>query len=159
MDKLEFHVNKTLKLTNVLRYRVSTAMETDQNIDVVVEQMKSYIRSKGTQQVGPLIQYVKVESTEEDQINMVITLMLQCESYIHNVSDPYMMDSLIRVPDAAYCRYRGPANWMQYAYQKIHLECFERDILLKDESYTIFLKEEPETETVMADVFIPQKEN
>lgn len=158
MGRLQFHESKTLKLTNVLKYRL---MVKEENFDfhVAIEQMQSYIRAKGAKQVGPLIQYTRTFLNETQGLDMEIVIMLQCSHYIHNAETPYSMEPVIRVPDAMYCRYTGPENLLRFAYDKINVEAFERDIKLKDYSYTVFVNGNEEEETIIADVFVPKEEN
>lgn len=54
MNKLQYHSNKVLKLTNVLKYKL---LVNDENFNTTIEQMQSYIKTKGATQIGPLIQY------------------------------------------------------------------------------------------------------
>lgn len=121
--------------------------------------MQSYIRAKGAIEVGPLIQYVKTDLTDTGDLNGYIVLMLQCNHYIHDVTDPYTMDSLVRVPNALYCRYHGPEKSLQFAYDKIQLEAFEKNIELGNESYTVFVSDNDNDEQITADVFIPVFKN
>lgn len=81
-------------------------------------------------------------------------MMLQCNNYINNVEQPYAMESVVRVPNAMYCRYNGPEEKLKFAYDKIQLEAFENDIPLKGDSYTIFVDRDEENETITADVFM-----
>lgn len=157
MSKLQFNESKTLKLTNVLKYKL---LLEDENFDinVVIEQMQSYIKIKGAMQVGPLIQYTKTLLNENGELDMEINFMLQCNQFIHNVEPPYSMESVIRVQNALYCRYMGPENTLKFVYDKINLEAFERDIRLGDYNYTIFLNNNPEEEVMTADVFVPRAE-
>ena len=157
MNKLQFKENKILKLINVLRYKAQIEQE-DFDFNVMIEQMKSYIKIKGVTQVGPLIQYTKTFMNDNGELDMEIILMLQCNNYIHNVESPYSMESVIRVPNCMYCRYIGPEDKLKFAYDKIHLEAFENDIELEDCSYTIFVDRNEEDETIVADVFIPRKD-
>lgn len=55
MNKLQFHNNKVLKLTNVLKYKILIDEESF-DLNVAIEQMQSYIKIKGAMQVGLLIQ-------------------------------------------------------------------------------------------------------
>lgn len=54
MSKLQYNNNRTLKLTNVLKYKIIIS---DDNFDfnASIEQMQSYIKTKGAMQIGPLI--------------------------------------------------------------------------------------------------------
>ena len=157
MNKLQYSNNKTLKLANVLKYKI---LMTDENFDfnASIEQMQSYIKIKGAMQVGPLIQYTRTSIDESGKLDMDIIMMLQCNKFIHNVEQPYSMESIIRVPNALYCRYTGPENMLKFAYDKIQIEAFEQDIKLDDCNYTIFVDNNIEEDVVIADVFISRVE-
>lgn len=157
MTKLQFHDNKVLKLTNVLKYKI---LLDEENFDfnVAIEQMQSYIRAKGAMQVGPLIQYTRTFLNENGELDMEIVMMLQCNNYIHSVESPYSMESVVRVPNALYCRYMGPESSLKFAYDKINVEAFEQDIKLADCNYTIFVDHNQEEDIMIADVFVPRAE-
>ena len=138
MSKLQFSENKTLKLTNVLKYKI-LLNEEDFDLNVAIEQMQSYIKTKGAMQIGPLIQFTRTFLNEAGELDMEIIMMLQCNNYIHSVEQPYSMESVIRVPNALYCHYTGPETFLKFAYDKINLEAFESDITLADYNYTIFV--------------------
>ncbi len=84
MGKIQFNENKTLKLTNVLKYKILLDEE-DFDFNVAIEQMQSYIKTKGAMQIGPLIQYTRTFLNENNELDMEIIMMLQCNNYIHNV--------------------------------------------------------------------------
>ena len=157
MTKLQFHDNKVLKLTNVLKYKI---LLDDESFDfnVAIEQMQSYIRAKGAMQIGPLIQYTRTFLNENGELDMEIVMLLQCNNYIHSVEPPYSMESVIRVPNALYCRYTGPESSLKFAYDKINVEAFEQDIKLADCNYTIFVDHNQEEDIMIADVFVPRAE-
>lgn len=157
MSKLQFHNNKVLKLTNVLKYKILLDDESF-DLNVAIEQMQSYIRAKGAMQIGPLIQYTRAFLNENNEMDMEIIMMLQCNNYIHSVEQPYSMESVIRVPNALYCRYTGPETSLKFAYDKINVEAFEQDIKLADCNYTIFLDNNQEEDITIADVFVPRAE-
>ncbi len=157
MSKLQFSENKTLKLTNVLKYKI-LLNEEDFDLNVAIEQMQSYIKTKGAMQIGPLIQFTRTFLNEAGELDMEIIMMLQCNNYIHSVEQPYSMESVIRVPNALYCHYTGPETFLKFAYDKINLEAFESDITLADYNYTIFVDNNQEEEIMVADVFIPRAE-
>lgn len=157
MSSLQFHNNKILKLTNVLKYKILLDDESF-DLNVAIEQMQSYIRAKGALQVGPLIQYTRAFVNEHQEMDMEIVMMLQCNNYIHSVEQPYSMEAVIRVPDALYCRYTGPESTLKFAYDKINVEAFEQDIKLADCNYTIFLDNNQEEDITIADVFVPRAE-
>lgn len=157
MNKLQFHENKVLKLTNVLKYKLPL---NDEHLDfnVAIEQMQSYIRAKGAMQVGPLIQYTATVINENNELDVEIYIMLQCNQFIHSIEQPYSMESVMRVPNALYCRYVGPESKLKFAYDKINLEAFERDIIIKNQSYTIFVNHNIEEDIMVADVFVARVE-
>ena len=155
--KVNFHLNKALKLNNVL-FNSIDLKSSDINFDLIVNKMNSYITLKGSKQLGPLVQYTASVYDSGGVVDVEIKLMLQCSNFIHKVEPPYSMESVIRVPNCMYCRYIGPEDKLKFAYDKIHLEAFENDIELEDCSYTIFVDRNEEEETIVADVFIPRKD-
>lgn len=156
MKKLQYNESKTLKLTNVLKYKILLEEE-DFDLNVAVEQMQTYIKTKGAMQVGPLIQYSRMCLNENQEIDMEIYLMLQCNNFLHSVEQPYAMESVIRLPDALYCRYTGPEQSLKFAYDKINVEAFEKDIKTGDFNYTIFVDHDPVEDRMIADIFVPKK--
>lgn len=157
MSKLQFNMNKTIKLQNVFIGKIELENE-DMDFNIIVEKMQSYIKVKGATQIGPLIQHTRTFVNDNEELDMEINLMLQCNNYIHSVEKPYSIESIIRVPDCMYCRYVGPEEKLKFAYDKINLEAFENDIELTGESYTVFVDQNEEEGTIVADVFIPRKE-
>ena len=157
MKKIQFSESKILKLTNVLKYKI-LMQEENFDFNVAIEQMQSYIKTKGAMQIGPLIQFTRTFLNEAGELDMEIIMMLQCNNYIHSVEQPYSMESVIRVPNALYCHYTGPETFLKFAYDKINLEAFESDITLADYNYTIFVDNNQEEEIMVADVFIPRAE-
>lgn len=153
MKKIEFNQNKTLKLMNVLCYRTQLQSE-ETSVDVQLEQMQSYIKTKGAIQIGPLIQHISPEMTEQGELDVQITFMLQCNHEIHNIEQPYTMKNILRIPNCLYSRYMGPESTLKYAYDKINLYAFENDIALKGDSYTVFVDNDEENDEIIADVFM-----
>ncbi len=157
MSKIQFNQNKTLKLQNVLIGKIDLENE-DMDFNIIVEKMQSYIKVKGAIQIGPLIQHTRTFVNDNEELDMEINLMLQCNNYIHSVEKPYSIESIIRVPNCMYCRYVGLEEKLNFAYNKISLEAFENDIELTGESYTVFVDQNEEEGTIVADVFMPRKE-
>lgn len=154
MSKLQLN-NKILKLQNVLIAKVDFSEE-KMDINLLIEKMQSYIKVKGAMQIGPLIQNTKTFINKEQELDVEVTLLLQCNNYIHNVEQPYYMESILRVQNCMYCRYIGPEEKLKFAYDKINLEAFENDIELTGESYTVFVDQNEEEGTIVADVFMPK---
>lgn len=150
MKYFEISENKTLKLTNVL---IKTLIEEDfENFEKSVEQMENYIKSKGYQPLGPLIQYTTTKVNENRELDVIIKLMRQVSNYINHVEPPYSMESVIRIKDCMYVRYTGPESKIKYAYDKINLTAFEEDIELKGDSYTVFVNQIDDN--IVADIFM-----
>ncbi len=156
MGKLQFNTSKILKLQNVLKSKIDLENQ-DMDLAVLVEKMQSYIKVKGAVQIGPLIQCTRTFVNEEEELDMEIILMLQCNHFINSVEKPYSMESVLRVTDCMYCRYMGPEEQLKIAYDKINVEAFENDIELEGESYTVFVDENEEEGTIVADVFVLKK--
>lgn len=127
------------------------------NYDTELEKMKSYIKVKGVSQIGPLIQYTHPLINSDGQVEVEIYLILQCNQYIYNVESPYTMESVLRVPNCMYCRYIGPQEKLRLAYDKINVEAFETDEQLLGSSYAVFVANNEDDETIIADVFMPRK--
>lgn len=155
MSKLQYFASKTLKLTNVLKYKL-IINEDRIDFNVAIEQMKSYIKAKGAMQIGPLIQYTRSFVNDDGKLDAEIMMMLQCNNFIHNVEQPYSMESVIRVQNALYCRYTGPESKLKLAYDKINVEAFEEDIALANCNYTIFVNNNVEEDIMTVDVFVPR---
>lgn len=158
MSELQFNINKVLKLENVLIRKINLEEE-EINFDMVVEKMQSYIKVKGATQIGPLIQYSKSFVNDKEELDMEINLFLQCNRYINNVEKPYAVKSILRIPNCMYCRYIGPEEGLKFAYDKINLEAFENDIKLKGDSYTVFVDQDEEEGTIIADVFMERADS
>lgn len=156
MGKLQINFNKSLKLNNVLCYKLLLA-EQNSNIDKVVSQMQAYMKTKGGMQVGPLIQKTDyIFDSEREKMDIEITIMLQCDKYINKVDSTYRMEPVITVKNAIYCRYNGPENCLRFAYDKINVEAFENAISIEKSSYTIFLNVDDLEGSILADVFVPK---
>ena len=158
MNKITTNQSKTIKLTNVLKYKC-LLNEEDFDFNTAIEKMQSYIKVKAAAQIGPLIQYTRSYINENSEMDMEIIMMLQCSNYIHSVEAPYSMESVLRVADCMYCRYIGPEDKLKFAYDKLNLEAFENDIQLKGESHTIFVDRNEEENTIIADVFMPRADS
>lgn len=156
MRKLQCHTNKTIKLQNVLMGKINFEDE-ETNLNVIVEKMQSYIQVKGAVQVGPLIQYTRSYVNDKEELDMEIILMLQCNNYLHSVEKPYSMEAVHRVTNCMYCRYAGPEENLSIACDKINVEAFENEIELNGDSYIVFIEDNEEEGTIVADVFMPKK--
>lgn len=144
-------MDRTLKLTNVLCYEAQFEMD-ELQFDIQIQKMQAYIGNEGATQVGPLIQYISPKLNDQGQAEIQVVFMIQCSREIHSVEKPYIMKNIIRVPDCVYCRYTGQEENLKFAYDKINLCAFEKDIRLKGDSYTAFV--DNTEDIVIADVFM-----
>ncbi len=154
MAKLQLYENRILKLSNVLKYKIEWEKDEEIDFKIVLNKMQNYIKAKGTIQIGPFISLVNSFVDKEGKTDIETFFMLQCKEYIHKVEYPYIMESLVRIPNCMYCRYIGSESKLKFAYDKIQLEAFEKDILLKGNSYTIFVNSNEDDDTIVADVFM-----
>lgn len=150
MSKLQYNPNKILKISNVLILLLEDSEISE--LSTVVQQIENYIKSKGSQPIGPLIQYTSTKVNEQGELDLVIKLMRQSSNFINNVEPPYQMKSVLRIKDCMYVRYTGPESKLKFAYDKINLIAFEEDIELKGDSYTVFVNQVDDN--IIADVFM-----
>jgi hypothetical protein len=154
IEKIQVNRNKTLKLTNVLMKEID--INENEGINKEVMQMENYLRNKGAKPIGPLIQYTDVEGSGAD-IKVTLKLMRQSSTFIHNIEEPYKIESIIRVKNCMYARYNGEESKLRYTYDKINVIAFEEDIPLKGDSYTIFVNSNDDG--IIADVFMERADD
>lgn len=151
-NSLQLSHNKTMKLTNVVSKEI---FENElEQLELVVMKMENYIKSKGSQPIGPLIQHTITEMSADGNVTVKMQLLRQSSNFINQKNDEYKIESLIRVPNCMYCRYIGPEQYLKFAYDKINLAAFEEDIRLKGDSYTIFVNRNENEGAITADVFM-----
>ena len=148
---IEVSNNKTLKLNNVLIRKYETDNFNNFDADKVIEQMKSYIKSKGNSVIGPVIQMSKSIELNDCRKDIEVFYMLQCSNPVHNVDNEYSFKNTLKVDNCMYCRYTGPEDKLSLAYEKIYIVAFESGIELDNEVYSIYLKNDNE---MMVDIFI-----
>ncbi|MDR0501387.1 MAG: hypothetical protein LBG97_09155 [Coriobacteriales bacterium] len=151
---IEISNNKTLKLTNVLMRQLEESEFMDFGKTVIM--MEEYIKAKGYQPIGPLIQHSSAEVDEEGKLKVRISLLRQSNNYINHVESPYMMESILRVRDCLYTRFTGEESHIKHAYDKLTVTAYEEDIALKGSSYTIFVN--MENDQMVADIFMERLE-
>jgi len=149
-EKIIVRENKVLKLNTVLIRQVNQSEFNE--IDKVAYMMESYIKSKGNSILGPMINYTTVEVDENGQVKMILKLMFQLKSPIHNVETPYELKNQIRVTNCLFARFSEKEENLQFAYSKLQVYAFENDIKLKGENYTVFV--ENKDSNMIADVFM-----
>ena len=151
MKKLELAWNKTLKLTNYLSCQVNASNINDvDEVNSFMRHLNHIIRINGAKQIGPLIQHTKLN---QDELKVPeLFLGVQCNKILENIGKQYIMEKEVYIKNCIYCRYIGPENKQNFAYEKILLEAFERDILLNGNIYTIVVDQNDEL--IITDVFM-----
>ena len=158
MNEIIIADNKTLKLQNLLSVKLDLESEDVNLFNTEVKKLNTYIQTHGARQIGPLIQYSSIEKNDEGEADINLQFMLQADNFIHNVEQPYRMESLLRVKNCLYARYMGPEDKIKFAYDKLGVYAFENDIELEGSNYTIYVDRNEEEETMIADVFMPIKQ-
>jgi len=147
---IEIKAGKTLKLNNV----VIRSIAENELFDYVriTEMTDSYIKSKGSQPVGPLVQCTCTSIDEEGLPKVKFTLLWQSNNYIHSTEFPYSTESIMRVSNCLYTRFIGNEINMQHSYNKLSVYAYENDMNLTGATYTVFLDEADDI--VTADIFM-----
>lgn len=145
--------NKTLKLTNVLAAKMTAEDIQDM---AFAEKMENYIKSKGYQPIGPMVQYTGVGQDENGEPDLAIRMLRQANGYINHTESPYTMESVLRVPNCLYVRFIGPQEKLNIAYSKLTVYAYEEDIPLTGSSYTVFVNQ-LDNEDIVADIFMEKE--
>lgn len=151
MPALPIVLSKTLKLTNVLI--ATMGAEDFTNLDKFAYQMENYIKSKGFQPIGPLVQYINVQPSENGEPELAVRMLRQANGFINHTEPPYTMESVLRIPSCLYLRFIGPQDKLNIAYSKLTVYAYEEDIPLTGNNYTVFVNQ-LENEDIVADVFM-----
>jgi hypothetical protein len=149
-EKIIITNNKTLKLTNALIRKIKEDEYSE--FGKIVVMMEDYIKAKGAQPLGPLIQHSSVEKDEQGQVEVHLSLIRQANKYINHIESPYTMESIIRIRNCLYSRFVGEESQMKYAYDKLWVTAYEEGIKLKGDNYTIFV--ESTEDQMTADIFM-----
>ncbi|MBU5591221.1 hypothetical protein KQI89_05540 [Clostridium sp. MSJ-4] len=153
IEKIIVKDNKILKLNNVL---IRELAESEfMNINKIAYMMDSYAKSKGNAIVGPMINYSAAKVDESGKVKIILKLMVQLKNPIHNVEVPYEFENQIRITNCLFARFNEKEENLQFAYSKLQLHAFEKDVKLKGDSYTVFV--ENKDGKIVADVFMEVK--
>lgn len=149
MPKLQIS-NKTLKLANVL---IANLNSEDVQDMAFLEKMDNYIKAKGCQPVGPMVQYTGVVETGNGEVDLNLRILRQASGYINKTEAPYTMEAELRAPNCLYVRFIGPQNKLNIAYQKLAVFAYEEEIELTGNTYTVYVNQ-LENEDIVADIFM-----
>ena len=148
--KLEVFLNKTLKLSNVLIREVDESELGD--IEKIAALMEAYMKSKGSNAIGPLIQYTNVSVRRDGVADIRVSMLMQANKYINHIESPYKIQSVHRIKNCLYLRFVGTEYNLKYAYDKLKLFAYEEDVQLVGDNYTIFM--DSDNDTITADIFM-----
>jgi hypothetical protein len=99
-----------------------------------------------------MVNYTFAEGDEKGQIRIKLKLITQLKNPINNIEKPYEFKSQVRVSNCLFARFTEKEENLQYAYSKLNLYAFEKDIKLKGDSYTVFVNKDEDN--IVADVFM-----
>ncbi|MBS6506802.1 MAG: hypothetical protein KH369_01315 [Paraclostridium bifermentans] len=156
IEKITIRENKTLKLRNVL----IRELKQDEliHMDKVTYMMENYIKSKGNSIIGPMVTYSSSLVDDHGNLTVKSKIMIQLRNKINKVENPYKIEEEVRVTNCLFARYNEFEENLQYAYSKLELYAFEKDINLKGDAYTIFV--DNKDNKLVADIFMEvQKED
>jgi effector-binding domain-containing protein len=142
---------KTLKLSNVVLHKVNVEELQKLSAEKIVKLLNAHLRLKGAVPKGPLINHTYLRNGENQ-----VSFMLQASKAV-DVEAPYGFNDSLRVENCLYTRFQGKEYDIDYAYQKMNLYAYENNLSLKKESYSIFLANEPGSDKVTIDIFMPIK--
>lgn len=154
-NRIDISKNKVLKLTNVIIQEIS--MNDEENFNSIVLQMENFIKSKGALPIGPFIQKISYSIDDNGEVDLKMFIMRQSDKSIYDVNSPYMFEGVIRVRNCMYAHYIGPYESIKLANDKINIVAFEENLILSNESYTIFVNQNDDY--IVADVFVEIKTN
>ncbi|CCV63658.1 conserved hypothetical protein [Alteracholeplasma palmae J233] len=141
--------NKVLKLKNVLVRPIT--FDDEEGLDKKIYMMENYIKTKGLENVGPLILYTTVVGTENPKLFM--KAMMQLKSKHEIPMPPYEYVEEFKVGPCLFARFKGKEESSSIAQNKLQVYAYENGLILDSKSYNVF-KEKNENYTVI-DTFIP----
>ncbi len=157
MKKITFSPDKSMRLNNVIGFEAQVD-NPKFDMEMMLLKMQSYVKTRGTNQVGPLVQHMRLNTTEQGSIQVREEFLFQCSDFISDPEPPFYSLESVAVKNAMYSRFVGPQEKLKFAFDKIYLEAFEDDIELNGENYVVFVNNE-DPDHRMIDVFVPKREN
>lgn len=152
-EKIVIKECKTLKLTNVLVRDIPQLELIDSQR--LLHMMQSFIMSKNKMSTGPLVRYSTIKINESGEAGIITKYMIQIVDVI-DAELPYEFKSMIKQENCLFSRFHEKEENLQFAYQKMGVYAFEKDIKLRGDSYTVFV-DRKEDGYIVADIFMPVK--
>ncbi|UTE73451.1 DUF5085 family protein [Rossellomorea marisflavi] len=148
---LDVKEKKTLKLSNVVLHKMEVEELQKVSAEKIVKLLTAHLRLKGAIPKGPLINHTYLRNGENQ-----VSFIMQANKAV-DVEAPYGFKDSLRIENCLYTRFQGKEYDIDYAYQKMNLYAYEHNLSLKKESYSIFLGNEPASDKVTIDIFMPMK--
>ena len=158
MAKLQLRENEVLRLYNVLSHEIRFDGQSMQNS--MAHLIACWINNAGNEPVGPLISYSSKMTGLEDNGEPIVKtkVMMQLRDKLVSSEQPYDFTEEIVVEDCIFVRFQDKAENLPYAYSKISLLAYEKDIRLNGDSYTVFISGK-DAGNIVADIFMPVADN
>jgi len=149
-EKIQIRENKILRLSKVLiRDIPRNELINEEKIQVMI---RNYIISKGTAVSGPSITFSGMAVGAKGQKQTITKLMFQLKHTI-TVESPYKFQETIRAENCLFARFTEKMENLQYAYHKLMVHAFERDMKLSGQTYSVFVNVSEHRAVV--DIFMP----
>lgn len=149
--KIDVFLSRTLKLSNAVYKEVYLA-EDESPVNIEVERIDNFIKSKGSEPIGPIVQLNKSFVNEDGELDFKIILIRQSQNFINHVEPPFCIEAVLREKDCLYTRFEGSEEDIKYAYNKLAVFAYEEGIKLTGTSYTVFV--DRNDENVIIDIFM-----
>lgn len=147
-NEIQIVTGKTLKLNHVLSRRIDGSdMDEFQKISHMFE---SYAKVHHLTLYGPAILHT-ISELKDGAVSQNMELLGQVREIPSKVLPPYTFTELLRVENCLMARYHGAMDKLALAYQKLDIYCFENDISVKHEVYTVIFEEKENI--ISADIF------
>ena len=153
--KIDVFLSRTIKLSNAVCREVYLS-DNESPINIEVERMDNFIKSKGSKPFGPVIQLNKSFVNEDGELDFKIILIRQSQNYINHVELPYSIESVLKEKDCLYTRFQGREEDIKFAYNKLAVFAYEEGIKLTGTSYTVFV--DRFDEDVIIDIFMSKEQ-
>ena len=139
---------KTLKLNHVLSRKMNGA--DSEEVHRVMHMFDAYAKSHKLTLYGPAILH-SCSELKDGVVAQQIELMGQVREIPRKILPPYSFNETIRIENCLLVRYHGNIEKLPLAYSKLEIHCFENDLILQGEIYTVILEEKENI--ITADIF------
>lgn len=140
---------KSLKLNNIISREIP--VQDNDEIQRIMHMFNSYMKTKELTPYGPMI-ILNSSLIENNTVIPVSKIMIQIKEEPDSLEHPYIFDGTIKLSNCILARYKGDLFNLQMAYSKIQVYAFENELELKDEIYSIFVKQD--MNEIAVDIFV-----